>query len=53
MIDRKVVHQKRRLAIAESQSRKERVFWALGEFLRGGYWRYSPNCKHFIKDVIF
>jgi glycosyltransferase involved in cell wall biosynthesis len=53
MIDRKVVHQKRRLAIAESQSRKERVFWALREFLRGGYWRYSPNCKHFIKDVIF
>jgi hypothetical protein len=53
MIDRKVVHQKRRLAIAESQSRKERVFWALREFLCGGYWRYSPNCKHFIKDVIF
>ena len=53
MIDRKVEHQRRRLAIAESRSRWQRVRWALGEFLCGGYQRFSaPACPHFIKDLI-
>lgn len=53
MVDRKVEHQRRRLAIAESRSRWNRVRWAFGEFLRGGYQRFSsPPGPHFIKDLI-
>ncbi len=53
MMDRKVEHQRRRLAIAESRSRWQRVLWAVSEFLRGGYQRFSaPPCPHFIKDLI-
>ncbi len=50
---RKVEHQRRRLAIAESVSRQKRVAWAMGELLRGRYRHYSPNYKHFIKDMFF
>jgi glycosyltransferase involved in cell wall biosynthesis len=53
LIDRKVVHQKRRLDIAESPSRWQRVRWTLDELLRWGYQRYSPATTHFIKDLLF
>jgi glycosyltransferase involved in cell wall biosynthesis len=52
MVERKVQHQRRRLAISESPSRWRRVLWALGEFSRGGYQRYSaPAGPHFFKDL--
>jgi len=53
MLDEKVEHQKRRLEIAEEPSRPKRVLRALSELARGGYTRYSPNSKHFVKDLIF
>lgn len=53
MMDGKVAHQKRRLAISESDSRLERVLWTLDELVHGGYTRYSPNSRHFIKDMLF
>jgi glycosyltransferase involved in cell wall biosynthesis len=53
LVDRKVEHQKRRLAIAENPSRMARVLWTLCELSRGGYHRYSPTYTHFIKDMIF
>jgi glycosyltransferase involved in cell wall biosynthesis len=52
LVDQKVEHQRRRLAIAEAGSRWSRVVWSLGEMGRGGYWRYSPGLLHFIKDMI-
>ncbi len=53
MMDEKIEHQRRRLAIAECKSRGLRMAWAASEFARRGYWRYSPNYKHFLKDVLF
>jgi glycosyltransferase involved in cell wall biosynthesis len=53
MMDGKVAHQKRRLDIAESASRLARVAWTLDELARGRYTRYSPNSRHFIKDMLF
>jgi glycosyltransferase involved in cell wall biosynthesis len=52
LVDRKVEHQLRRLAIAEAPSRCRRVLWALDEMRRGGYWRYSPGSLHFFKDIL-
>jgi glycosyltransferase involved in cell wall biosynthesis len=53
LIDRKVAHQKRRLAIAESPSRPQRVLWALDELIRGRYHRFAPStCAHVIKDLV-
>jgi len=51
MLDGKVRHQRRRLDISECKSRVRRVLWTLGELFRGGYTRYSPNTRHFIKDM--
>lgn len=53
MMDGKVRHQKRRLDISESKSRLRRVLLTLDELLRGGYTRFSPNSRHFIKDMFF
>jgi glycosyltransferase involved in cell wall biosynthesis len=53
MVEGKVRHQKRRLDISESKSRVLRVLWTLDELLRGGYTRFSPNSRHFIKDMFF
>jgi glycosyltransferase involved in cell wall biosynthesis len=53
MLDRKVEHQRLRLAISEQPSRMARVTAATAELFRGGYQRYSPNYKHFIKDLLF
>jgi hypothetical protein len=53
MMDGKVGHQKRRLEISESSSRLRRVLWTLDQLVRGQYTRYSPNSRHFIKDMIF
>lgn len=53
LMDGKVRHQKRRLDIAECKSRVKRVLWTLDELLRGGYTRFSPNSRHFIKDMFF
>ena len=51
-LDRKVEHQRRRLAIAESPSRWNRVVWSVDELLHWRYQRYSPTFTHFIKDVL-
>jgi Glycosyltransferases involved in cell wall biogenesis len=53
LVDEKVEHQRRRLAIAEAPSRWKRVLWTLDELRRGGYLRYSPTSSHFIKDMFF
>jgi glycosyltransferase involved in cell wall biosynthesis len=53
MVDGKVEHQKRRLAIAEHPSRWRRILWTLDELLHGRYHRYSPAFIHFIRDLIF
>jgi glycosyltransferase involved in cell wall biosynthesis len=53
MIERKVEHQRRRLAIAESHSRVEKVAWTLDELARWGYQRYSPVTTHCLKDLLF
>ncbi len=52
-LDRKVEHQRRRLAIAESSSRIEKVALTLDELARGGYLRYSPASTHVFKDLLF
>jgi glycosyltransferase involved in cell wall biosynthesis len=52
MLDQKVEHQKRRLDIIENPSRPRRMLGALRELARGGYWRYSPSAKHFVKDLL-
>jgi len=51
MVERKVEHQRRRLAISECPSRKRRVLLATDELFRGGYRRYSPGFAHFLKDA--
>jgi glycosyltransferase involved in cell wall biosynthesis len=52
-IDRKVAHQKRRLAIAESPSRAKRILWALDELRRGGYRQFAPSTvAHVVKDML-
>jgi len=51
LLDRKLAHQARRLAISESQSRARRILWALDEFLHGRYARYSPAFSHVLKDM--
>jgi len=53
MVDGKVAHLRRRLAIAEASSRWNRVVWTLGEMCRGGYSRYSARFIYFIKDMFF
>lgn len=53
LVEEKVEHQRRRLAIAEASSRSQRMIWAVGEMWRGGYWHYSPSSLHFIKDMLF
>jgi glycosyltransferase involved in cell wall biosynthesis len=53
MLDGKVRHQKRRLDISESKSRVRRILWTVEELVRGGYTRFSPNSRHFIKDMFF
>jgi glycosyltransferase involved in cell wall biosynthesis len=53
MMDGKVDHQRRRLAIIESPSRLHRLAASLDELVHGRYRRYSPNLGHFIKDMIF
>ena len=52
MLDEKVSHQERRLAISECQSRAKRLWWAVGELLRGRYSRCSPDLRHFLKDAL-
>jgi hypothetical protein len=53
LVDRKVLHQARRLAISECPSRTRRVVWAVDELLRGGYGRFSPTMPHhFAKDLL-
>lgn len=52
MMDGKVEHQRRRLAIIESPSRPHRVVASLGELLHGRYQRYSPSLGHFVKDML-
>lgn len=51
LLDRKLAHQARRLAIAESRSRTRRVLWTLDELVRGGYGRFSPSLSHAVKDM--
>ena len=53
MMDGKVEHQRRRLAISETPSRAGRMLASLDELVHGRYRRYSPNIAHFIKDMIF
>jgi glycosyltransferase involved in cell wall biosynthesis len=53
LLDQKVEHQRRRLAIAEASSRGKRVIWALDEMRRGRYWYYSPSSLHLLKDMFF
>lgn len=53
LVDRKVIHQARRLAISECPSRARRALWAIEELLRGGYSRFSPTIPHhFAKDLL-
>jgi glycosyltransferase involved in cell wall biosynthesis len=52
-VGRKVLHQRRRLAIAEAPARWRRVLWTLAELLRWGYQRYSPTTSHALKDMLF
>jgi hypothetical protein len=53
LVERKVAHQERRLAIAECTSRLRRILWSLDELLRGGYGHFSPRWSHSIKDMLF
>lgn len=52
LLDEKVEHQRRRLAIAESRSRTQKVLWTLGELAHGRYHRYSPGISHCFKDLL-
>jgi glycosyltransferase involved in cell wall biosynthesis len=53
LVNRKVAHQERRLAISECPSRARRALWAVDELLRGGYARFSPSAPHhFAKDLL-
>jgi glycosyltransferase involved in cell wall biosynthesis len=51
LVDRKLAHQARRLAIAECPSRVRRILWGLDEFLRGRYSRFSPGWTYAAKDM--
>jgi glycosyltransferase involved in cell wall biosynthesis len=50
-VDRKIAHLARRLAIAESPSRAQRILMSLDELLHGRYARYSPAWSHAVKDM--
>jgi glycosyltransferase involved in cell wall biosynthesis len=53
LMDRKVDHQRRRLAISESSSRAKKIWWAGRELLAGGYQRFTPStCAHVAKDML-
>jgi glycosyltransferase involved in cell wall biosynthesis len=53
LVDGKVAHQERRLAISECPSRTRRALWAVEELVRGGYSRFSPaTSHHFAKDLL-
>jgi glycosyltransferase involved in cell wall biosynthesis len=51
LVEGKVAHLARRLAIAESPSRAWRILLSLDELLHGGYARYSPAWSHAVKDM--
>lgn len=51
LLDRKVEHQSRHLAIAESPSRAHRIRWSLDELVHGRYARFSPGLAHAVKDL--
>jgi len=51
LLESKIAHQARRLAISESTSRMKRILWSLDEFLHGRYARYSPALSHVLKDM--
>ena len=51
LVDEKLAHVARRLAISESPSRARRVVWTLDEALRGRYARFSPAWSHVVKDM--
>jgi hypothetical protein len=54
LVDQKVDHQRRRLAIAETSSRAKKVWWASRELFTGGYRRFAPStCAHAAKDMLF
>jgi glycosyltransferase involved in cell wall biosynthesis len=54
LVDAKVAHQERRLAISQSRSRLKRAAWACDELVRGGYQRFAPSTgAHFLKDLLF
>ncbi len=54
LLDRKVAHQSRRLAIAESPSRLEKMTWSLAELVQWRYQRFSPaTVTHCLKDLLF
>lgn len=52
LLDCKVDHQKRRLAISQTSSRTRKIWWSSRELLSGGYARFTPNiCAHAAKDM--
>jgi glycosyltransferase involved in cell wall biosynthesis len=51
LVDGKLAHHARRLAISESPSRARRVAWTLHEFLHGRYARFSPAFSHVLRDM--
>ena len=54
LLDRKVEHQRRRLAIAESRSRVQKVTWTLDELVHWRYQRFAPaTTTHCLKDLLF
>jgi glycosyltransferase involved in cell wall biosynthesis len=52
MLAAKVAHQATRLAISETGSRPMRAMLAFRELVRGGYARYSPRTRYFLKDML-
>jgi glycosyltransferase involved in cell wall biosynthesis len=51
LVDGKVAHLERRLAISETPSRGRRILLAVDEWLHGRYRRYSPAFTHVLKDM--
>jgi glycosyltransferase involved in cell wall biosynthesis len=51
LVDGKLAHHARRLAISESPSRARRMAWTLDEFLHGRYARFSPAWSHVLRDM--
>lgn len=51
LLDAKIRHLERRLAISEDPSRLSRIGAALREVATGGYTRYSPRTSHALKDM--